>query len=68
MSDTKCTFCGSEKILTETPYVELKEIGEAGKPIYAPKMQFCCRAQEQNHKYRNKFVGQKPSIEDIERG
>ena len=42
----KCTFCGSEDILTTTPYVELKKDGS-----YGPVKKYCCNAQRQNRRY-----------------
>lgn len=42
----KCTFCGSENIRMETPYVELDSKGE-----YVKKTTWCCAAQAKNQKY-----------------
>lgn len=49
MSDTKCPFCGSDKTMIETPYVELNREGE-----YVPKKTPCCNAQAHNIQYVKK--------------
>ena len=50
MSDFKCQFCKSTQLKYETPYVELDKNGE-----YTAPFRYCCRAQEQNHKYAKKM-------------
>lgn len=64
MSDTKCPFCGSDKIKMETPYVELGRDGE-----YHAKTTFCCKAQAANAKYVTKRFDprneDKPSPEEV---
>lgn len=45
----KCQFCGSEKTMIETPYVELNDKGE-----YVPKKTWCCTAQKKNAQFITK--------------
>lgn len=44
-----CPFCGSKKIILDSPYVELKENGE-----YGPITKYCCTAQKKNQTYKDK--------------
>lgn len=46
MNDTKCQFCGSEKIKVETPYISLGNSGD-----YEKQFDYCCKAQKQNNKF-----------------
>ena len=63
--EKKCPFCGSEKILLETPYVKLNRKGE-----YAPQVSYCCNAQKKNGEYQRKrfspLDGKTPTPEEIE--
>ena len=60
--DNKCNFCGSESIVVDTPYVELKRNGE-----YGPITTFCCRAQKANNQYvaSNFKSGEEPDLDDV---
>lgn len=43
---SKCTFCGSDELFIETPFVELNDKGE-----HVPKKTPCCQAQRKNMQY-----------------
>ncbi len=49
MTDTKCEFCGSKKVIVQSPYVELKGNGK-----YEPITSYCCSAQKKNQEYEDK--------------
>ncbi len=62
MSDTRCPFCGSEKIIIAPQVakgytaVELKRNGK-----YEPKEAYCCNSQRKNAQYLQKRYGRDQS-------
>ena len=65
MNDPKpCPFCGSKKIIVDSPYVELKESGK-----YEPATKYCCQAQRKNQSYKEKhyhpMFSDKPKNEEV---
>lgn len=59
----KCTFCGSESTVLDTPYID-RVTGEAKKT-------FCCNPQKRNAEYRanhyHPIYADKPPREEDER-
>ena len=49
--DTKCQFCGSEKIKVPTPFIKLGNSGE-----YEEQFNYCCLAQKQNRKFAKEHL------------
>lgn len=46
MTDEKCPFCGSEKTMIDTPYID-RVTGEYKKT-------FCCKSMKKNYDFVNK--------------
>jgi len=52
MSDFKCSFCGSDKLMIDTPYIEKTKTW----PIeYKKKQTYCCKPQAKNQEYEKRF-------------
>lgn len=59
MSDFKCPFCGSAKLLVDTPYLT---------PVtHEPIQQYCCKKQHDNALFvQKKYTpGNRPSIDNV---
>lgn len=58
-----CSFCGSDKVKVETPYID-RVTGEH-------KTTICCQAQRKNQEYQKKHFhpihGEKPPMESVEK-
>lgn len=55
----KCPFCGSEQMVQDTPYIELKENGQ-----YEPATRYCCKAQAMNRRYQSKHFSKLDDIDN----
>jgi len=61
MTDTKCPFCGSEKLFIPTGTISLKRSGK-----FEPDTTTCCKAQAKNIQFKSKRYGNKgPDLKDI---
>jgi len=55
----KCPFCGSEKLMIDTPYLA---------PVtHDPIQTYCCKKQRDNAKFTEKryTAGNRPSVENV---
>ena len=66
MSDFKCTFCGSDKLKIDKPYMTKDKVWPMK---YKTEQDYCCRTQAKNQEYREKKFhptrSTKPTSEEV---
>lgn len=71
MSDFKCTFCNSDKLRVEKPYMVKKKTMQWGEDegLFEMATDYCCKSQARNQEYIRKRYhpthSRKPTSEEV---